>query len=465
MSRLRENAQEILSLYNFFNGAIIFDTNAVAVYYYNNRPDLNPLGEKDVVGKSLFELYPGLSPSESTVIKALQEGIPTANMAQRIKNYKGTEIFERNTTLPIFEENKIVGAVEVSTYITDKTNRNLYITPIDSGRKRSLYTIDSIISNNSIMNEIKRKIAQISKTDSSVLIYGKTGTGKELVAEAIHTGGARRSHRFLHQNCAAIPTDLLESILFGSVKGSFTGAEDRIGLLESAEGGTLFLDEINSMDLNLQAKILRAIEEKKIMRVGGYEARPVDVRIIAATNEDPIELLKNGRLRSDLYFRLRVVQINLPTLKERKEDILLLADYFIKKCNKRMKKNVVGMEEKLEEIFLTYEWPGNVRELENIIEGGFNFCEDHLLRLSDIPWWQNKSELFFPDWNLEAGITLKEALWNYERLLIVEEMNKCETIKEVEANLGLSRQNLAHKMKQYKIENKFDINEKIDKVL
>ena len=219
------------------------------------------------------------------------------------------------------------------------------------GQHRQLYTADDIISDCIQLQEVKRKIKKVAQTDSSVLIFGKTGTGKEMVAESIHTGGKRKAKRFISQNCAAIPASLLESILFGTVKGSFTGAENRIGLLESADGGTLFLDEINNMDLSIQAKILKAIEEQRITRVGDYESKLIDVRIIAATNQDPWQLVKDMRLREDLYYRLRVVQIDLPLLSERKGDIDLLTKYFIKKYNKRMGKNVMGLNGETERFF------------------------------------------------------------------------------------------------------------------
>ena len=335
MNKIKENAQEILNLYNYFNGAIIFDCNAVAVYYYNNRPDINDMTEEEVVGKHLSEIYPNLNLENSSIMEALTKGVPTANMLQTWTTVKGQTVKSINTTVPIFEEGQIIGAAEVSQYVTGKDDMvNIYVTPIVSAENRPLYRLNDIKSQWPGMDEIKKIISKVSQTDSPVLIYGKTGTGKELAAEAIHTEGRRKDKRFISQNCAAIPMSLLESILFGTVKGGFTGAEDRAGLMEACSGGTLFLDEVNSMDINLQAKLLKAVEEQMVTRVGGIEPVPVDVRIIAASNEDPWEMVKAGQLREDLYYRMKVVQIDLPPLKDRKGDIEYLTEYFIRKYNK-----------------------------------------------------------------------------------------------------------------------------------
>ena len=188
------------------------------------------------------------------------------------------------------------------------------------------------------MIKIKDSISQVAQTDSSVLIYGETGTGKEMIAQAIHSASKRTKKKFVVQNCAAIPATLLEGILFGTVRGAFTGAEDHPGLFEIASGGTLFLDEINSMDMSMQAKLLRAIEDKKILRVGGSSPITIDVKIISALNQDPIECVNNKTLRQDLFYRLNVVQFYLPPLRDRRSDIELLTNHFIFNYNLKMNK-------------------------------------------------------------------------------------------------------------------------------
>ncbi len=461
MKKLREYAQELLDVYNYFNGVSIFDRHAIAVYYYNNRPDLNSLQDKDVIGKTLSQIYPNLDLSASTIMKALKTGKPTSNIYQKTIDFKGQEVHEVNTTLPIFDGTEIIGAVEASQYIIGENEcRNIYITPIHSEMHHARFTVDDIITCNPEMELVKSKIRKVARTDSSILLYGKTGSGKGMAAEAIHAGSKRSSQRFVTQNCAAIPASLMESILFGTIKGSFTGAENRKGLFEAASGGTLFLDEINNMDLNLQAKILKAIEEQKITRVGDYEPRPVDVRVIAATNVEPLQLVQQNMLRDDLYYRLRVVQIDLPDLKDRKEDIMPLTEHFIRLYNRSMDKNILGVDDSVKALFLRYEWPGNIRELANTIEGAFNFAKDAVLHLEDISWTSEmKAEIEeenYPPFRPEEKRTLKELLQDYERDQILKSMHESSTIHELLDNLSLSRQNLNHKLKQYGIENKFD---------
>lgn len=461
MKKLREYAQELLDVYNYFNGVIIFDQQATAVYYYNNRPDINNLRDDDVIGKSLSQIYPDLDLSASTIMKALETGNPTSNMYQKIKNFKGQEIAEVNTTLPIFDGDEIIGAVEVSQYVIgDNEYRNIYLTPMRTRLQRPYSTVDDIITRSQNMELVKAKIRKVARTDSSVLLYGKTGSGKGMAAEAIHSASKRSEQRFVSQNCAAIPASLMESILFGTIRGSFTGAEDRKGLFETADGGTLFLDEINNMSLNLQAKILKVIEDQKVTRVGDYEPHAVNVRVIAATNADPVQLVQRGMLREDLYYRLRVVQIDLPDLKARKEDIPLLTEHFIKKYNRIMNRTILGIDEDVESLFLRYDWPGNVRELAHTIEGAFNFAKDSLLHLADIGWAHEMEdqteEEHYPPFRPEENRTLKERLQSYECDQIKKSMKESGTIQELLADLGLSRQNLNHKLKQYGIENKFD---------
>ena len=451
MDKIKENAQEILNLYNYFNGAIIFDGDAVAVYYYNNRPDINDMTEEDVVGRHISEIYPDLDLKKSSIMEALNKGVPTANMLQTLKTVKGQSIKSINTTVPIFEEGQVIGAAEVSRYVTGKDDMiNIYVTPVVSSENRPMYVLDDIKSQWSGMENIKTIISKVSRTDSSVLIYGKTGTGKELVAEAIHTEGKRRNKRFVAQNCAAIPASLLESIIFGTVRGGFTGAEDRTGLMEVCNGGTLFLDEINSMDINLQAKLLKAIEEQMITRVGGIDPIPVDVKIIAASNEDPWEMIKCGRLREDLYYRLKVVQIDLPPLRERKGDIEFLTGYFIKKYNKIFEKNIQGLSNEVRLFFEEYSWPGNIRELQNTIEGCFNFASGPLLKMEDISWYKESCIMTGPEPELTG--TLKETVKQYEKHLIEREIEACRDLQQVADRLGISRQNLNNKIKEYSLD-------------
>ena len=232
------------------------------------------------------------------------------------------------------------------------------------------FGIQNIVGKDPSMEKVfsmVRKIAQ--NPDVTVLIQGESGTGKEMIARAIHAEGSRADRQFVGINCAAIPGNLLESELFGYEKGAFTDAKARkIGLIEKAQGGTLFLDEIGDMDVQLQAKLLRVLEERTIRRVGGLDQVPVDVRVVAATNQDIEERLRAGTFREDLYYRLKIISIPLPPLRERRADILPLAQHFIQECNRRFHKAVQGFTREAEGLLLEYPWPGNVRELKNTIE-------------------------------------------------------------------------------------------------
>ncbi|MCT4563883.1 MAG: sigma-54 dependent transcriptional regulator [Maledivibacter sp.] len=236
--------------------------------------------------------------------------------------------------------------------------------------KEKEYAVGAIIGKNFVMKEIYKEIDILSKNDNvTVLIKGETGTGKELVAEAIHKKSHRRDAPIVKINCGAIPKNLVESELFGYEKNAFTGATARKkGLFEIGDGGTVFLDELGEISLSMQTKLLRFLEERRFKRVGGLQDVDVDIRIIAATNKNLEEAVKQKKFREDLYYRLNVIPINLPPLRDREDDILLLAEYFLSIYNKKFNRSIKGFNNKVKDRFLTYAWPGNVRELKNIIE-------------------------------------------------------------------------------------------------
>lgn len=304
------------------------------------------------------------------------------------------------------------------------------------------------------MLALKERVRDVAQLDSSVLIYGETGTGKELVAESLHSEGRRSGRPFVSQNCAAIPSNLLESIFFGTEKGSYTGALTRKGLLEEADGGTLFLDEINSMETGLQAKLLKVLEEKKVRRLGGSRDIPFDVRIVAAVNEEPARLIKEHRLREDLYYRLGVVRITLPPLRKRVGDIPLLIRYFIDQYNRKMKRQVHGISDQALRRLERYSWPGNVRELQNVVEGAFASARSELLLLDHMEdaldrETEESRQPVSGEEPLAEGFSLSKAVEQYEKELLRKAMAQSASISQAARLLGLSRQNLKYKLQKY----------------
>ncbi|MDK1032209.1 MAG: sigma-54 dependent transcriptional regulator, partial [Planctomycetia bacterium] len=249
------------------------------------------------------------------------------------------------------------------------------------------YSFEGIIGTSRALQDVLGVVRQIANTRTRTIITGESGTGKEVIARAIHYNGITKNGRFVALNCAALPETLVESELFGYKRGAFTGAiRDKPGLFEMADGGTMFLDEISAMPISMQAKLLRAVEEKQVLPIGGTEPIDVDARIICATNHDLSQEVKAGRFREDVYYRLNVVEIHIPPLRERREDIPLLADYFVDKYCRELNKRYPGVSERAMEAMVAYHWPGNVRELQNVIERGVIFADGRPIDLVDLPF-------------------------------------------------------------------------------
>lgn len=299
------------------------------------------------------------------------------------------------------------------------------------------FDISQIIGKSPQMQSVFDMIRKVAPTKSNVLITGKSGTGKELVARAIHSLAAQNSKHFLAVNCSAIPEGLLESELFGHKKGSFTSAiRDKKGIFESACGGTLFLDEIGHMPMSCQVKLLRAVEHMQIIPVGSTEPVDIDLRLIAATNKDLPKEIKAGRFREDLYYRMNVVGIHLPPLCERKEDIPLLVEHFIKKFNAEMGKACTGVSDAVMRLFMSYEWKGNIRELENVIERAVIFAEGDIIKISDIGLLGSHAMgLSKEDEDLQTAVKAYEKEY-IRRILSKHDWNKVTAAKAL--NVGLS---------------------------
>ena len=307
----------------------------------------------------------------------------------------------------------------------------------------------TLIFTSEIMRERLELTQKIANTDSSVLILGESGVGKELFAEQIHLGSTRANMPFIRVNCAALPEHLLESELFGHVKGAFTDAtNDRRGRFELSDGGTIFLDEIGDMHLNLQTKLLRVLQEKVFEKVGSSEPMKVDVRILAATNKDIEEELAAGRFRQDLYYRLNVLPLYIPPLRERRDDIPDLADFFLKRINHETKKQVRGFTPSAMESLLSYAWPGNVRELENVIERSVVICSEEYIRVSDLILSASGKAQD----NDYYGKSLKDATNLFKRFFIRQslELNGWSQIKTAKI-LGIQRTYLSRLLKELEI--------------
>ncbi|HLF19888.1 MAG TPA: sigma-54 dependent transcriptional regulator [Bacteroidota bacterium] len=312
------------------------------------------------------------------------------------------------------------------------------------------YDFDNIIGQSSSMKKVFEVIQRIAGSEGTVLVTGKSGTGKELVARAIHYNGNRKQKRFVPINCAAIVETLFESELFGHKKGSFTGATmDKEGLFKVASGGTVFLDEVSEIPLTLQVKLLRAIEQKEITPVGMTDPVSVDVRIIAATNQDLRKLVEEGKFREDLFYRLNVVELYLPSLTERPEDIPLLARHFLDVYRKQMAKQVTGFSNEAMNVLIRYSWKGEVRELENAVERAVIFCDKDFIGVEHLPEHMHQSGSTGSSYVSKAGHNLKDAVRDFERKFIEQTLAKHEFSKEATAKaLGVSLSSLYRKMEE-----------------
>lgn len=451
---LSKYIEKTSKLYKNIDGLAVVDKRGIICHYVCHRPDISKLTEDIVLNKHVTEVWPDLDENTSTLLTVLRTGEPIINNFQEYTNCAGVRIKAINTTMPLNNsEGDIIGAIDVSVYVDNK-EKTLSLAMNDSFRPQKLFTIDDIITQDPVMIELKQNISHVAMTNSSVLIYGETGTGKELVAQSIHSASRRSGKPFVVQNCAAIPNTLLESLLFGTVKGSYTGAENRKGLFELADGGSLFLDEINSMDPNMQSKILRALEEKKAKRIGGETEISFDVRIISAVNEKPTNLLSKSLIRADLFYRLSPVQLMLPPLRERKNDIALLADYFIRYFNRTMHRNILGISDDALELLCDYSWPGNVRELKNIIEGCFNIVNDGFLTKDDIPPYLVSSIKYHSSISIkdDDSRSLDEKVRAFEKELILDALRATPSMSAAARALRITRQNLRYKLEKYDID-------------
>lgn len=457
-----DNNELLKTIIEVLDAVVISDSEGRYVYVNKNWTDLiGGVTLEEIKGMFVHDMVP-----ETKVDEAIRTGkILTANDIT-IKTRNGNmKMF--CTYIPIFRDNKVIGCF---TYVVFRgmdeamnfvANVNGLLSEVEYYKKElkeirgAKYSINNIIGKSDAIKKVKQEIYKASRSRSTVLIEGETGVGKELVAHSIHDLSNRMEGPFIKVNCAAIPAELLESEFFGYEAGAFTGAKKggKEGKFEMANRGSIFLDEINQMPIFLQSKILRVLQEKEIEHIGGKESIPIDVRIIAASNVNLEKLIREKKFRSDLFYRLNVLRIKIPPLRERKEDIPLLADNLLKKLNFQMGMSVPGMSEEAKEKLKEYDWPGNIRELQNVIERAMNtvWC--------DIIEWKHLKE-YFDNKKLHKHITInnnsyeiKNIKRNFEKNVIKDALEKCGGNKTKTAQmLGISRAMLYRKINSYNIE-------------
>ncbi|MFA6807700.1 MAG: sigma 54-interacting transcriptional regulator [Eubacteriales bacterium] len=373
--------------------------------YCSKNCNYDTFSVREMIGKHATEAY-NMTEESSVLLETLRSGKPHRNIfLNYISRKTGKEFFWVYDSFPIINKGLIEGAITIYRPLDDLKNIIYELNVLDSTRskktgnihypQKGFYTFNDIVCSSESMLQSINLAKRVAKGNSSVLLIGETGTGKELFAQSIHSYSYRKDEPFIAVNCAAIPDTLLESILFGVAKGAYTGAVERQGLFEESGNGTLFLDEIQSLKPDMQAKLLRVLEDKKIRRLGSSEQEiTINPRIISAMNINPMQYIDQGKLKPDFFYRIAVVTIDIPPLRDRGEEILLLVNYFIHQINQKMDRSIEMCSENVIKDFQNYTWPGNVRELQHAIEHAANMMDDSetIIQTSHLPNYFNYNE-------------------------------------------------------------------------
>lgn len=455
------------------DGVVMSDADGRLIVYNHAQEKLEELHGEDIIGKPLWEAY-GYDPdNESEHRKVLTSGKAIENRYEAHAINNGIPKYVSYSTYPVIRNGEAIGVFSISKNETklhslleeaiELKRRFLSLDPehqepVEDAGNGTRYNFTNLIGDSEATRQLIKEAQKIAWLDNNVLIVGETGTGKEVFAQSIHNHGKKHKEPFIGINCAAIPENLLEGILFGTVKGAYTGAMDRSGLFEDARGGTLFLDELNSMPVSMQTKLLRVLQERKVNRVGGSEFVPVKCRVVCAMNEDPLKLISEGKLRQDLYYRIGGLSLYISPLRERPEDVRGLTRFFIQKYNHMLNTQVEQLSEVLERAFENYEWPGNVRELEHVIENLMvhNDDQNRVLEGAHLPSYlkaslkiDSKAER--PKQVRQEG--LNDRMDHFEREIILEALSRNGyNISSTSRELGIIRQSLLYKMKRLGIE-------------
>jgi PAS domain S-box-containing protein len=437
-----------------YDGIFVADHQGIGIMVNQAYTKITGVQKEELIGRNMSEIVKVGIVSESVTLKVLEEKKPYTI----IQKVRGKEVLA--TGNPVFNESGEVAFVVTNIRDISELNElryklhqtkkltQKYLDEIDDFKKKEFLHIhlDGIVAHSKEIIRVFKLAEKVAKVDSTVLILGESGVGKEGIVKFIHKLSDRANQPLVKVNCAAIPKDLLESELFGYEKGAFTGADARgkPGLFEQANGGTIFLDEIGDMPLDLQVKLLRVLQEFEITRVGGRKSIKIDVRLISATNKNLEEMVSNGTFRRDLYYRLNIIPIKIPPLRERKSDIAPLVYFFLNKTNQKYSFNK-HLRPEVIHIFEEYHWPGNIRELENTIERLAVTTDGEEITVDDLP--PNFLENIKSDRQETKG-TLKEILENVERKIIQEKMKEFKTTRVAAKELGISQSALVKKMKR-----------------
>ncbi|MGX4600217.1 sigma-54 interaction domain-containing protein [Faecalimicrobium sp. JNUCC 81] len=443
-----------------YDGILITDGEGNIIYVNSQYEDITGLKKEDIINKNLLTLLNNGIINKAISLEVLKNGRSISTTHRYITGKSAI-----SSAKPIFDNNrKIIGVInntrdmedlaklkeEIKEYIAKEKKANQKIINL----KNLINKSEDYIFTSKAMKNTENLASKVAIFDSTVMIYGESGTGKEVLSKYIHSQSLRKDNIFIKVNCAAIPKELFESELFGYEKGAFTGASTngKIGFFELANGGTLFLDEIGELELLVQSKLLRALQEKEITRIGGKNSIKLDIRVIASTNRNLEQEVENKNFRQDLYFRLNVFPITIPPLRERSEEIEVFIKYFIKKLNNKYKTNKEISKEAMNYL-LRYDYPGNVRELENLVEYLFILSEK-TIEVEMIPG-KILSQIMISDYKSGSNLIKKEKLnylmGLYEKTIIEDTISKYHTLEEASAVLGIHYSTLSRKMNKYKL--------------
>ena len=443
----------------------IYDKSAFLIYMNEAARKLWEIPDYSKIdGRHLLDLF-DVDKDFSTVLTTLRTGAPVINRIDDYYAKNGVNMLTINTGYPICRGSQVMGATVLEQSLQSASAQNKNLKELQKSlekraetwkpAKSSGYTFDSIIGHGAKLSSAVSLAKKVAAQNCNILLVGETGTGKEIIAQSIHKASLRKEKNFVAVNCAAFPDALIESLLFGTQKGSFTGSTDNPGLFEEANGGTLFLDELNSMSLNMQSKILRVLQEGVFRRVGGKKERRTDVRIIASCNADPFHLIAENLLRKDLFYRISVVMIELPPLREHIEDMEELVFSYVEKESKHFAKQIDAFSPEVLALFRHYHWPGNVRELYHVLDYALNVGEGRNIELAHLPaYLQKQKEPAAPSGQPVLGedifhSNLQQIMDQYEEQVLrqVLEHHGFNISRAAEA-LGIRRQSLQYRIKK-----------------